>query len=122
MLELVAFMMLSQKPPAPVIEGVASYYTVASSSTKTASGERFRDDALTCAMLEGEFGDYYRVVADNGNSVIVKLNDRGPYVHNRVIDLSRAAMRRLHPTDGLLDVEIYWLGKDPPRRPPPQID
>jgi rare lipoprotein A len=121
MLELVAFMMLSQKPPAPVIEGVASYYTVASSSTVTASGETFRDDLLTCAMLEGEFGSYYRVVADNGRSVVVKLNDRGPYVHGRVIDLSKAAIRRLHPTDGLVNVEIFYLGKEPPPRMPPSI-
>jgi rare lipoprotein A len=118
MLELVAFMMLSQKPPSPVIDGVASYYTVASSSTLTASGETMRDDLLTCAMLTGEFGTYYRVVADNGRSVVVKLNDRGPYIDGRVIDLSKAAMRRLHPTSGLVNVEIYRLGKSPPRRPP----
>jgi len=118
MLELVAFMMLSQKPPSPVIDGVASYYTVASSSTLTASGETMRDDLLTCAMLTGEFGTYYRIVADNGRSVVVKLNDRGPYIDGRVIDLSKAAMRKLHPTSGLVNVEIYWLGKNPPGRPP----
>lgn len=113
MLEVLALVLLSQQPLDPVTEGVASYYTVASSSTLTASGETMRDDALTCAMLFGEFGTYYLVVAENGRSVVVKLNDRGPYVKGRVIDLSRAAMRRLHPTTGTIHVKIYELGKDP---------
>ena len=114
LVEVIALLMVSQQPIAPVKEGLASYYTVASSSAVTASGERLRDDELTCAMLDGEFGEYYLVVAENGKSVVVKLNDRGPYVGNRVIDLSRAAMRKLHPKSGLLKVEIYPLGKNPP--------
>ena len=110
MLELIALILLSQQSLTPFTEGVASYYTVASSSTLTASGETMDDSALTCAMLEGEFGDYFLVVADNGRSVVVKLNDRGPYIDGRVIDLSEAAIRQLHPTHGLLNVKIYRLG------------
>lgn len=91
-------------------EGIASYYTVESSSNLTASGERLRDDAYTAAMRDGEFGDYYLVEANNGNSVIVRLNDRGPYHPNRVIDLSKAAMRELCNSSGLIHVEIYKLG------------
>lgn len=106
MFALIAIMLLSQQPVIPVEEGVASYYTVASSSTLTASGETMIDEAFTCAMLEGEFGTYYRVTADNGNSVLCRLNDRGPYIEGRIIDLSEAAMRQLHPTAGLLDVRI----------------
>ncbi len=111
MFEIVALVLLSQQPLVPVAEGVASYYTVASSSHVTASGERLRDDDYTCAMVDGEFGMCYLVVADNGNSVVVRLNDRGPYVGKRVIDLSRAAIRELHPQSGLVKVKIYPLGK-----------
>ncbi len=110
MLEIAVMMLLSQQTFEPVVSGVASYYTVDSSSIRTASGERLRDEAFTCAMLDGEFGHYYLVVAENGNSVIVRLNDRGPYVGNRVIDLSEAAMRQLHPEAGLVHVEVYDLG------------
>jgi rare lipoprotein A len=112
MFTLAVLMLVSQQPLQPVAEGVASYYTVASSSTLTASGETFRDDALTCAMMTGEFGTHVLVVADNGKSVICKINDRGPYVKGRVIDLSEAAMRKLHHNAGLLRVRIYSLGKN----------
>jgi len=95
-----------------VESGVASYYTVESSSNLTASGETFRNDGFTGAMLDGEFGDYYLVQAENGNSVVIRLNDRGPYVHNRVIDLSPVAMDQLDPglNSGLIHVDIYHLG------------
>lgn len=93
-----------------VQEGVASYYTVASSSNLTASGEPMLDDALTCAMLKGEFGTYYLVENERGGSVVVRLNDRGPYIHGRIIDLSEAAMEKLNGTyDGLLTVRITPL-------------
>lgn len=116
MLEVVALLLLTQPALQPAVAGEASYYTVASSSTLTASGETMCDDLMTCAMLEGEFGTYYLVVADNGKSVVVKLNDRGPYVEGRVIDLSEAAMRALHPTTGTLNVKVYKLGKEPPQQ------
>lgn len=66
------------------------------------------DQAFTCAMRDGVFGEYYRVTAENGRSVIVRLNDRGPYVEGRDIDLSAAAMRALDPSmeKGLLKVAI----------------
>lgn len=110
MFEIVALMLLSQQPLQPLLEGEASYYTVSSSSSVTASGETLRDDLYTCAMRMGEFGERLLVVAENGNSVVVKLNDRGPFVSDRVIDLSEAAMRKLDPDAGLVDVKIYRLG------------
>jgi rare lipoprotein A len=115
MFEILALMLLSQQPLVPVAQGVASYYTVASSSAVTASGEPFRDDAMTCAMLTGEFGDYYLVVAESGRSVVVRLNDRGPFAKGRVIDLSKAAMRKLNPGLGLARVRVYHLGTSPPK-------
>ncbi len=118
MFEVIALMLLSQQPVQPFVEGVASYYTVESSGVVTASGERMRDDVMTCAMRDGEFGDHFLVVADNGNSVVCRLNDRGPYVKGRVIDLSRTAMRKLAGRKGLVKVKVYHLGAAPPARPP----
>jgi rare lipoprotein A len=114
MFEIVALMLLSQQPVPPVAEGIASYYTVSSSSSLTASGETLRDDEFTCAMLDGEFGDYFLVVADNGRSVVCRLNDRGPYHKGRVIDLSKAAMREIAGNRGLVKVRVFRLGQAPP--------
>lgn len=114
MFEIIALMLLSQQPIAPVAEGVASYYTVASSGHMTASGELLRDNELTCALPKGEFGDYYLVVAESGKSVVCRLNDRGPYSKNRIIDLSKAAMRKLSAREGLLKVKVFHLGPRPP--------
>ena len=114
MFEIVALLLLTHQPLQPVAEGEASYYTVSSSSTFTASGERLRDDDLTCAMRDGVFGEYYLVTAENGRSVVCRLNDRGPYVRGRVIDLSKAAMKRLDSHAGTLEVKVYRLGKHPP--------
>ena len=114
MFEVLALMLLSHQPLQPVVQGEASYYTVASSSRTTASGEVLDDRDFTCAMPDGEFGNYYLVTAENGNSVICRLNDRGPYVGNRVIDLSRAAMRELCPDSGTVEVSVYGLGQTVP--------
>jgi rare lipoprotein A len=128
MFELVALMMMLQQPALPVAEGVASYYTVASNGPQTASGERLRDEEFTLAMRNGRFGSRYLVVAENGRSVICRLNDRGPFIKNRVADLSRAAMRQLHPDAGILKVRVYPLPPDSsPRRtgklrPEPKIE
>lgn len=115
MLEVMILMLVSQQPLQPVAVGYASYYTVQSNGFQTASGETLRDDAYTCAMLKGDFGTHYLVVGENGNSVVCRLNDRGPYVKGRVIDLSEAAIRRLHPTAGTLKVKVYPLGREAPR-------
>ena len=110
MLQLLALMIVSQQPLQHVAQGKASYYTVTSSGAHTASGDRLNDAIYTCAMRKGEFGAYYLVVANNGNSVVCKLNDRGPFAKGRVVDLSQAAMRQLVDTDaGTLPVKIYKI-------------
>lgn len=114
MIELAALILLSQQPLQPITEGTASYYTTASSSYVTASGERMTDGDYTCAMRDGEFGTYYLIVAENGRSVVCRLNDRGPYVKGRVVDLSRPAMRKLVGHNGMAQVKVYRLGKDVP--------
>jgi rare lipoprotein A len=73
--------------------GVASYYGNESGS-KTASGERFNQNAMTCAHRSLPFGTKLRVSA-GGHSVVVTVNDRGPFVRGRVLDLSKGAARAL---------------------------
>ena len=72
--------------------GVASFYGRKFNGRMTASGERFDMTELTAAHRTLPFGSRVRVTnLANGESVIVRINDRGPYSGNRVIDLSRAA-------------------------------
>jgi rare lipoprotein A len=73
--------------------GVASYYGNESGS-KTASGERFNQNAMTCAHRSLPFGTKLRV-SSGGRSVVVTVNDRGPFVRGRVLDLSKGAARAL---------------------------
>ncbi|NJL08350.1 MAG: septal ring lytic transglycosylase RlpA family protein [Methylacidiphilales bacterium] len=73
--------------------GIASYYW---QDQRTASGERFNPNALTAAHRTLPLGTVVRVTNHrNGSSVRVRINDRGPYVRGRVIDLSRAAAQRI---------------------------
>jgi rare lipoprotein A len=71
--------------------GMASFYGNESGS-KTASGQRFNQNAMTCAHRSLPFGTKLRVT-HGGQSVIVTVNDRGPFVRGRVLDLSTAAAR-----------------------------
>jgi rare lipoprotein A len=73
--------------------GVASYYGNESGS-RTASGERFNQNAMTCAHRSLPFGTKLRV-SHGGRSVVVTVNDRGPFVRGRVLDLSKGAARVL---------------------------
>jgi rare lipoprotein A len=71
--------------------GMASYYGNESGS-KTASGQRFNQSAMTCAHRSLPFGTKLRVT-HGGRSVVVTVNDRGPFVRGRVLDLSTGAAR-----------------------------
>ena len=73
--------------------GMASFYGNESGS-KTASGQRFNQNALTAAHRTLPFGTKLRVT-HGGRSVVVTINDRGPFVHGRVLDLSTAAAREV---------------------------
>jgi rare lipoprotein A len=76
--------------------GIASYYGRRFHGRRTASGERFNMRALTAAHPTLPFGSQVRVTnPSNGRSVTVRINDRGPFAKNRIIDLSRAAAERL---------------------------
>src|SRR5512140_2904273 len=74
--------------------GIASIY--AYSGEKTANGERAQPGALTAAHRTLPFGTRVRVTnKNNGRSVVVRINDRGPFVRGRVIDLTPAGARAL---------------------------
>jgi rare lipoprotein A len=76
----------------PSITGSASWYGGKFHGRKTANGERYNQNALTAAHKSLPFGTKVRVTNEaNGKSVVVRINDRGPYSGKRVIDLSRAA-------------------------------
>lgn len=90
-----------EAPRGPQVErtlgrGVASYYGRRFDGRLTASGERFDMTEMTAAHKTLPFGSRVRVTnPDNGRSVIVRINDRGPYTRGREIDLSRAAAEEL---------------------------
>ena len=73
--------------------GVASFYGNESGS-KTASGQRFNQNAMTCAHRSLPFGTKLRVT-HGGQSVVVTVNDRGPFIKGRVLDLSTGAARAI---------------------------
>ncbi|WP_173934556.1 septal ring lytic transglycosylase RlpA family protein [Chelativorans sp. Marseille-P2723] len=73
--------------------GAASWYALTS---KTASGERMNPSAMTAAHRNLPFGTKVKVTnRTNGKAVIVRINDRGPFVRGRIIDLSKAAAEKL---------------------------
>ena len=73
--------------------GKASYYGNESGS-RTASGQRFNQNAMTCAHRSLPFGTKLRVT-HRGQSVVVTINDRGPFIRGRVLDLSTGAARAI---------------------------
>ena len=76
--------------------GIASWYGPGFHGRQTANGERYNMNDLTAAHRTMPFNTLVQVEnVDNGKSVVVRINDRGPYVGNRVIDLSRRAAREI---------------------------
>ena len=85
-----------EKKKTPGTIGIASWYGDQFHGRRTANGERFDMNGLTAAHRSLPFGSKVRVTNQATNaSVVVRINDRGPYAGNRVIDLSRAAARKL---------------------------
>lgn len=76
--------------------GVASFYGKRFHGRRTANGERFNMNAMTAAHKTLPFGTFVRVINPaNGRTVIVRINDRGPFIRGREIDLSRAAAQEI---------------------------
>ena len=90
--------------------GVATWYGPGFHGRKTASGERFNAGALTAAHRTLPFGTRVEVVNEaTGRSVVVRINDRGPFGHRAVIDLSRASAAAIGIT-GSARVRLVTLG------------
>jgi len=110
----------TRSTPANTIVGIASYYGKEYHGKTTASGEIFDMTKLTAAHRSLPFGINVRVTnLSNNHSVIVRVNDRGPFIAGRIIDLSLAAAQRLGMiTAGLarVSVEPIESGKGEIRR------
>lgn len=84
-------MPITMSAPADAQTGMASYYK---SGKRTANGERFNPNGYTAAHRSLKFGTKVRVTnLRNGRSVIVRINDRGPFVGGRIIDLTYGAAK-----------------------------
>lgn len=100
--------------PTPAGATVASWYDCAtpgqcSRHKITASGERFNANAMTAAHRTLPFGTLVKVT-HKGRSVVVRINDRGPFIRGRSIDLSRAAARKIGCT-GVCKVSMQVIGR-----------
>lgn len=93
------------------LSGIASVYDQ-SSGAQTASGEPLCEEAMTAAHRSLPFGTVVRVInRQNGQIALVRINDRGPFVRGRVIDLSPAAGRALG-LSGLAEVSLEIVSND----------
>ena len=91
--------------------GKASWYGDAHHGKKTASGETYDMNQMTAAHRTLPLGTRVRVTnTENGKSVVVRINDRGPFVGGRIIDLSRAAAKQIAPLGaGVVSVRVEVL-------------
>jgi rare lipoprotein A len=95
--------------------GTASWYGAAFHGRRTANGEIYDMNHLSAAHPTMPLPSYARVTnLANGNSVIVRVNDRGPYAHNRLIDMSKRAAEVLaYTSSGTAQVRVQYLGRAP---------
>ena len=98
--------------PSAKANGLASFYGYDFAGRLTANGERFNPQAMTAASKTLPFGTLVRVSnRNNGRSVVVRINDRGPYVGGRVIDLSLGAASVVGMLNsGVAAVDIAIIG------------
>ena len=124
--QAVPLMPLPALPPSPVetktdvssklievVQGAASWYGPGFYGRTTANGERFSKGTLTAAHRTLPFGTKVRVTnLSNGRSVVVRINDRGPFKHHRVIDLAHGAASQLQMMQaGEVPVKLEILAK-----------
>lgn len=99
---------VSDDTPAPLTCAIASYYHDSLAGNLTASGVPYDPTELSAAHKTLPFGTKLRVVRDSGSEVVVTINDRGPFIEGRVIDLSRAAATEIGMIeDGITKVCLY---------------
>lgn len=102
---------IARNPIRALIEGLASWYGPGFHGAQTASGEYFNQNDLTAAHRSLPFGTKVRVTnVNNGRSVVVRINDRGPFTGGRVIDLSAAAAQAIGMmSSGVAPVQVEVL-------------
>jgi rare lipoprotein A len=90
--------------------GMASYYAESYNGKKTANGEIYNSSALTAAHKTLPFGTKVKVTnLSNGKSVKVRINDRGPFVTGRIIDLTKKAAKKIDMVNaGVVKVKIRY--------------
>jgi rare lipoprotein A len=111
----IVFCLLGGAATASAQSGIASVY--AYSTTRTASGARASPSSLTAAHRSLPFGTLVRVTNKrNGRSVVVRINDRGPFARGRVIDVTPAAAHILG-FSGLAPVTLQVVGQAGDKRP-----
>ncbi|MBD8490188.1 septal ring lytic transglycosylase RlpA family protein [Echinicola sp. CAU 1574] len=100
----------SKNQSARVEKGMASYYANKFNGRKTASGEKYHHNQMTAAHRTLPFGTIVQIKnLNNGKTVKVRINDRGPFVRGRIIDLSKKAARQLDMIrEGVVPVEIRY--------------
>jgi rare lipoprotein A len=96
-----------------ILTGKASYYADHFNGRTTANGEKFQQTKLTAAHKSLPFGTVVKVTnLQNGKSVKVRINDRGPYAQGRIIDLSKKAATRIDMVQkGVLEVKVIYKNK-----------
>jgi len=101
-------------------EGIASYYADKFNGRKTSNGEIFDMNTLTAAHKALPFNSVVKVTnLDNGKSVIVRVNDRGPFIEGRIIDLSLAAAKAISMIGtgtARVSLEVLEFGPDPKKK------
>ena len=98
---------IMERTATKISTGVVSWYGDKFHGRKTASGEKYDKHELTAAHKSLPFGTKVKVTnIRNGKSVVVEINDRGPYAKSRVLDLSQAAFSEIgHTNTGVMQVE-----------------
>jgi rare lipoprotein A len=102
-------------PLPPAQKGLASVYSEKLNGNRTASGEHYDSGALTAAHRTLPFGAELKVTnLDNGKSVRVRVNDRGPHVQGRIIDVSSRAAAALGMHSGVARVKLEVMSRPSP--------
>lgn len=111
---LIPFNLHAQKKHSKIEKGKASFYADKFEGRKTANGEIFNQNDFTAAHKSLPFGTWVKVTnKDNKKSVIVRINDRGPFIKGRIIDLSKSAAKEIGKLNqGVFSVSIRVYKKD----------